>query len=197
MGKSLERRGEQENKNGEMKELSLHILDIVQNSIHAKATKIEIKILEDLKANILSITITDNGSGMKKEVIENILDPFFTTKNKKTGLGIPLFKQHAELAGGDLILKSEPGKGTELKATFEHDNFDRQPMGNIVQTIVSLIRSNPEIDYIYQHKVNKKEFELNMVEIKQELEGLPVNSPEIIGFLEQMMSENLKEIGAT
>ncbi len=179
-----------------MKELSLHILDIVQNSIHARASRIGIKVVEDNKHNLLSIEISDNGMGMQQEVIDNILDPFFTTKDKKTGLGIPLFKQHAELAGGDLKLKSTPGKGTTLIASFEHNNIDRQPMGNIVQTLTGLIRSNPYIDFIYQHKINDKEFTLNTIEIKNEIDGIPISSKEVMSFLEQMIKENLEDIGS-
>lgn len=179
-----------------MKELSLHILDIVQNAVHAKATKIEIEVDEAITNNLLEISIRDNGTGMEQSVIDRILDPFFTTKNKKTGLGIPLFKQHAELAGGNLEIKSVVGKGTEVAATFEHGHFDRQPMGDIVKTLIGLLRSYPEIDFIYKHSVNAKRFELNMIEIKKELDGLPVNSPEIIKFLVQMIEENLNDIGA-
>lgn len=179
-----------------MKELSLHILDIVQNSIHAEASEIKIEVIEDIQRNLLSISIEDNGKGMTQEIVNRLLDPFFTTKQKKTGLGIPLLKQHAELAGGNLEIDSEPGKGTCIKATFEHRHFDRQPMGDVTQTLIGLIRSNPEINFIYKHSVNEKKFELNMSKIKEELDGLPVNSREILNFLEQMIKENLNEIGA-
>lgn len=197
MGKGFKRFGWSQTQDEQMKELSLHILDIVQNSIQAKATRIEIEVDEVITNNLLKISITDNGVGMEQAVIERVLDPFFTTKNKKTGLGIPLIKQHAELSGGNLEITSEVGIGTRLTASFEHRHFDRQPMGNIVQTIIGLLRSFPAIDFIYKHSVNAKNFELNMVEIKKELDGLPVNAPEIIKFLEQLIEENLTEIGAT
>ncbi len=177
-----------------MKELSLHILDIVQNSIHANASKIEVSIIENEQENQITISVADNGSGMSEEQIKNTLDPFFTTKKKKTGLGIPLLKQHAELAGGKIDIQSELGTGTTLSAWFEYHNMDRQPMGDLTRTITGLIRSNPEIDFVYKHKVADKEFILNLAEIKKELDGIPVNTPSVINFLDDMITESIKEI---
>jgi Histidine kinase-, DNA gyrase B-, and HSP90-like ATPase len=177
-----------------MKELSLHILDIVQNSLQAEATEIKIFVVEDLIQNIYSIKIVDNGKGIPEEKLSSLLDPFFTTKNKKTGLGIPLLKQHAEMAGGNLRIESKVGIGTSIIATFQHDNLDRQPMGNIVETITGIIRYNSETKFIYHHQYDEKEFELNTDEIKSELGEIPINSREVINFIEEYMHENLNEI---
>jgi hypothetical protein len=177
-----------------MKELSLHILDIVQNSLHAGATKVSISVLENLTENIYTIEIEDNGKGIPEEKISNLLDPFYTTKNKKTGLGIPLLKQHAEMAGGDLRIESKVGIGTIIIVTFQHDNLDRQPMGKIEATMSGIIRANPETRFIYRHRFNKKEFMLDTGEIKAELGEIPINSKEVLNFIEEFISENLNEI---
>ncbi|MBN2487015.1 MAG: ATP-binding protein [Bacteroidales bacterium] len=177
-----------------MKELSLHILDIVQNSLHAGATEIEVTIAENLHENLFSVCITDNGHGIPAKELLNLQDPFFTTKKKKTGLGIPLLKQHAEMAGGNIEIKSEVGKGTTITATFEHNHFDRQPMGNIAGTITGIIRANPETRFIYKHSFNDKEFALDTTEIKTELEDIPINSNEVLRFIQDYIHENLNKL---
>jgi DNA topoisomerase VI subunit B len=177
-----------------MKELSLHILDIVQNSIQANASKIEITITEDNHHNSMVIQVADNGNGMTDETLRQVLDPFYTTKNKKTGLGIPLLKQHAEMTGGDLTIKSSVDFGTKITAKFVKNHFDRQPIGNIAATLTSLIRSNPSIHFKYLHQVDEKKFELDTNELLDELDGIQIDNPEIIRFLEQMINENLSII---
>jgi hypothetical protein len=177
-----------------MKELSLHILDIVQNSLHADATEISVSVLEDLKNNLYSISIKDNGIGIPKERLENLLDPFYTTKNKKTGLGIPLLKQHAEMAGGNLSIESQEGVGTTLTATFGHNHLDRQPMGDIVATVTGIVRANPQIRITYMHQINEKKFIFDTSEIKAELENVPINSKEVLNFIDVYLRDNLNEL---
>lgn len=177
-----------------MKELSLHILDLAQNSVNAGATAIQIIVTENTVANKLEIKISDNGKGMTDEVLKQISDPFFTTGNKKTGLGIPLVQQHTKATGGEFKIKSSPGKGTILTAVFAHNHIDRQPMGDIAATITSLIRSYPNIDFIYRHSFNNKQFTIDTCEIKLELDGIPINKKEIIDFIYDMIDENLQEI---
>jgi hypothetical protein len=177
-----------------MKELSLHILDIVQNSLHAGASKISIEVCEKVKKNIFTIRINDNGKGISKELMSSLLDPFYTTKNKKTGLGIPLLKQHTEMTGGNLHIESHEGAGTTLTATFTRNHLDRQPLGDITRTVSGLIRTNPKTRIIYSHEIDKKKFLLDTQEINNELEGLPINSNDVINFIEEFIRDNLKEI---
>jgi hypothetical protein len=177
-----------------MKEISLHILDIVQNSIHAGASVIKIYISENNSQNLFEVKITDNGAGMDKETLNQITDPFFTTGNKKTGLGIPLLKQHTEATGGKLIIESEKGKGTIVDALFINDHMDRQPLGDIASTITGLVRTCPDIEFIYRHSYNSKHFTFDTNEIKKELDGIQINNNEIISFLNDMIKENLEEI---
>lgn len=136
-----------------MEDLSLHILDIAENAVRAKAKKIEIEILEDIKGNLLSVHIKDDGEGMDEEALKKALDPFFTTKqNRKIGMGLSLLAQAAKETGGDVKLNSKVGKGTDMSASFQYDHPDRKPLGDINETLAALIAGHPDIHFIYEHK---------------------------------------------
>lgn len=174
-----------------MEELSLHILDIVENSIRAGASKIEIKIGEDEKRDLLSIMIKDNGQGMDEETLQRACDPFFTTKkNRRFGLGLPLLREAAKAANGNLTIKSKKGKGTTIEANFQYSHIDRQPLGNIGQTLLTLIIGNPEIDFLFVRKKNGHNYRLDTKKIKVKLKNKPLNSLEGI----KMLRDSLKEI---
>jgi C4-dicarboxylate-specific signal transduction histidine kinase len=136
-----------------MEDLSLHVLDVAENAIMADASRIEIFITDDRDEGIQSIEIIDNGTGMDEETKKKVLDPFFTTKNKKTGLGIPLFAQAAKDAGGRMEIQSASGKGTKIKATFKLDHIDKKPLGNMDETMRVLKATHPEVDFIYEYIV--------------------------------------------
>jgi signal transduction histidine kinase len=138
-----------------MEDLSLHILDIAENSISASAKKIEIKIDEDLSEDLLTVAIKDDGKGMSEQALQKALDPFFTTrKTRKVGLGLSLLAQAARQSDGRIELSSTPGQGTSVKATFCLSHPDRKPMGDIQETLQTLIAGHPEIDFSYEHKKN-------------------------------------------
>lgn len=180
-----------------MKDLSSHVMDIVQNSVRAEAGKIEIEIEEDLKKDFLTITIRDNGSGMDAETLKKVRDPFFTSRTvRKVGLGIPLLQQNAERTGGYVAIESQKGKGTEIKAVFVHAHLDRPPLGNISNTVVLLIVANPSIHFIYTHRTPKGEYRFDSVEVKEVLGDVPLNDPDIVHALEEMIQENLHELEA-
>lgn len=178
-----------------MKDLSLHILDIVQNSIVAGASLIQVDIDEQTNANSLVIRISDNGKGMDEETLKKVTDPYYTSRTtRKVGLGIPLFKQNAELTGGSLKLSSSPGAGTVLEAHFQHQHLDRPPLGDIAGVMVILVSANPELDFIYAHQLNQKNYTFDTREIKEVLEGIPLNEPEVVKMLRNMIKENLSEL---
>jgi hypothetical protein len=178
-----------------MEDLSLHILDIVENSITAGATNIWIKINEDIKKNLLLVEISDNGKGMNEEMLKNALDPFYTTRTTRNiGLGIPFLADAAREAGGDISIKSVKGEGTTITATFLHDNIDRKPLGDIGKTLIVIIASNPGIDIVFEHKKNTSEYLLDTAEIKKELEGVPINAPEVIRFIKKDINVWLNSI---
>ena len=178
-----------------MKELSLHILDLAQNSIKAKATELKIKIVENLQDDYMKIIIEDNGEGVKTEFLENILDPFTTTRTtRKVGLGLPLFQAAAERCDGKLEIDSEIGKGTKVKATFKHSHIDRAPLGDIEGTIAIIIQGNPDLEVYYQHIVNNNKFDFSTVEVRKELEGVPINEPAVIKFIKEYLTENIQNL---
>ncbi len=174
-----------------MEELSLHILDIVENSIAAKAGKIEIRISEDKKKDLLFIEVIDNGIGMDQETVNKVLDPFYTTKKVRPfGLGIPLLSEAAKAANGRFSVKSKKGKGTKIRADFQFSHIDRQPLGDIQQTIITLVMGNPEVDLIFVYKKDGHEYRLDTRELKVRLKETPINS--LSGI--QMVREDLKKM---
>jgi hypothetical protein len=180
-----------------MKDVSLHILDIVQNSISAKASKIELTIEENTKKNTYKVAITDNGKGMSEEMARKVTDPFVTSRTtRKVGLGLPLFKQNAELTGGTFNLKSKEGEGTQVVVEFILDNIDRLPAGDLPGSYMLLVTSNPDLDFVFKHITSKGEYIFDTREIKQVLGEIPINDLSVNKYLREMISENLTEIGA-
>lgn len=178
-----------------MTELSLHILDIVQNSIAAQANLIEITVIQDQKADIVTIEITDNGKGMNEEQVKKATDPYFTSRTtRKVGMGLSLFKQAAELCNGALTIESKSGIGTKIKVFMQYSHIDRQPLGDIAGTIVLLISSNPTIDFIYKQITNKGTYVLDTKAIKKELGDVPITNPKVVKFIREMIQENIYEI---
>jgi signal transduction histidine kinase len=138
-----------------MEDLSLHILDIAENSITASAKRIEIRIEEDQAKDLLTIEIKDDGKGMDEQVLKKVLDPFFTTRTtRRVGLGLSLLAQAARETDGNLELDSRNGEGTTVRASFRLSHPDRKPMGDILETIRTLVIGHPEIDFMYEHKKN-------------------------------------------
>jgi hypothetical protein len=178
-----------------MKDLSLHILDIVQNSIRAKSKLIEISIDELPDADRFVITITDDGAGMTKEELKRAVDPFYTSRTtRKVGLGLSLFRQNAEQTGGNLHIESEHGKGTKVTATFGFHHLDRPVMGDLVGCLLILICSSGITDYVFQHKTPFGEYVLDSREIRKTLENVPIDHPEVRFFLKEMIAGNLEQI---
>lgn len=178
-----------------MRELSLHILDIVQNSIAAGAQVIEVIIEEDTAKNIFNITVIDDGKGMDKEILEQVIDPFTTSrKTRDVGLGIPLLKAAAERCDGYFKIESTPGEGTILKANFVHGHIDRAPLGDMVETLIGVIMVNPQLEFIYKHSFNEHIMFFDTKEIKKELEGVRINEITVINWLRGYLVELFQEL---
>jgi hypothetical protein len=178
-----------------MKDLSLHILDIVQNSIRAKARLIEIEISELPECDQLIISISDDGSGMSDEQLQQASDPFYTSRTtRKVGLGLSLLKQNAETTGGSFSIDSKLNQGTTVKAIFGYNHIDRPVLGDLVGTLVLLICSPGDTDYVFKHQTPFGEFELDTREIRQTLEDVPISHPDIRTFIQEMLRENLEQI---
>lgn len=173
----------------------MHILDIAQNSISAGASLVEIAVTEDEKQNVFSFSVSDNGKGMSPAFLKKVTDPFTTTRTtRRVGLGLPLLKAACRQAGGELDIWSEPGVGTRVTATFGYDNIDRQPLGDIAGTMMSLITLNPQIDFCYRHKVGENEFSADTREMKEILGGVPLSTPEVALWLAGYFKENIQNL---
>jgi len=178
-----------------VEDLSLHILDIVENSLAAGARRVEIRIEENLKADRMTIEISDDGSGMNEEMVKQALDPFFTTKTtRRVGLGLPLLAEACRLSNGKLTLESLPGKGTTVRAMFQHSHIDRKPLGNMSDTLITLIIGHPEVDLLYEHRKGDAEFSLDTREIKGELGDVPLNAPQIVRALRECIFSGLQQV---
>ena len=179
-----------------MDELSLNILDIAQNSISAEATLVEIDVEEDDSSNSIMIRVKDNGKGMSEDFLETVDDPFITTRTtRKIGLGISFLKEAAEMTGGKVDLKSELGIGTTITAVFVKNHIDRQPIGNLTETIIILVTLNPDIDFNIRYKVNENEFVFSTQEVKVLLgDDTPLGSPAIASFLTEFVREHIENL---
>jgi anti-sigma regulatory factor (Ser/Thr protein kinase) len=176
-----------------MEDLSLHILDIAENSVAARADKIEIRISEDIKKDLLSVEIIDNGIGMDKETQKKSIDPFYTTKTvRRFGFGLSLLREAAKAANGHFSIQSEKGEGTRIKVDFQYSHIDRKPLGDIGQTIITIVIGNPEIDLIYMHKKNNQKYSLDTRKIKARLKEAPINSPAGIRMIRDDLKKDTK-----
>lgn len=173
-----------------MRELSLNVMDIAQNSVRAKASVIIIEITEDTEQSTLEIKITDDGCGISEEQVKSVIDPFFTTRTtRKVGLGIPLFKMAAEQTGGYLDIKSQLGKGTVVTAKFISSHMDMTPLGDINSTISILIRCNPDTNIVFTHTVDDKTFTLDTRKLKEVLGDVPLDTPEVMQWIDDYLKE--------
>ncbi len=178
-----------------MKELALHIMDIAQNSLTAGATVITIEVQEDTSTDLLEIAINDNGCGMPPDVLARVTDPYTTSRTtRKVGMGLPLLRDAAVMAQGELRINSEVGKGTSVHAAFRHSHWDRQPLGDIAGIITLLVQSNLGVDFIYRHSKNGKEYVFDTREVREILQGIPLNTPDVVRLMREMLETNLEEI---
>ena len=177
-----------------MRELSLNVMDVAQNSIVADARNITIRVMEE--GPQLTIEIEDDGHGMTPEQLEHVTDPFFTTRTtRKVGLGVPLFKMQAEMTGGSFIIDSKPGVGTDVKAVFDTSHVDMTPIGDMESTIHLLITCNPDSDFVYHRSRDGKAFTLDTKELREVLGGdVPLNSPDVAMWIKDFLQENLESI---
>lgn len=178
-----------------MTELSLNVLDIVNNSIRANASLIEITVCIHRSTDTLTIEITDNGCGMTKEQLERVHDPFYTTRTTRgVGLGIPFFQQAALSTGGSFAIKSKPGIGTTVTAVFGLSHIDRMPLGDMNSTIFTLIMANQQIDFLYTYIFDDRQFHLDTREFREILGGIPFDTPQVSNYIKEYLEENQKDV---
>lgn len=176
-----------------MKELSLNILDITENSVKAGAKLTEITVEE--RGNHLTLTIKDDGCGMTPEIVESVTDPFYTTRTtRKVGMGIPLLKLAAEQTGGSfgIVSKTQDNDGchgTTVTAEFLSDSIDFTPLGDVISTIVTLIQGHPETDFLFRHIKDGGEVKLDTRELRGILGDVPLNNYEVTKWIEGYLRE--------
>ena len=178
-----------------MKEISLNVLDIAQNSISAGADLIEISVEQDSRRDLLTVLIRDNGCGMTAQQLEQIRDPFYTTRTTRSiGLGVPLFRMAAEMSGGALEIDSSPGRGTVVKALFGLSHIDRMPLGDICSTMVALIQGNPVIDFVYCQMLDGEQFTLDTRELRAVLEDVSLNTPDVLAWIRECVMQGISSL---
>jgi anti-sigma regulatory factor (Ser/Thr protein kinase) len=176
-----------------VKELSLHILDIAENSISAGATRIEINVLERKAVDRLRIEVRDNGRGMDAGLAAAVSSPFVTTRTtRKVGLGIPLIKAAAETCNGNFTLESTPSIGTTITVEFQHSHIDRMPMGDLSGTWLTLLVSHPDITWVFEHRTDEGTFRLDSDELTSILDGLSISEPAVLSFLRVYLEDGIK-----
>lgn len=172
----------------------MNILDIVENSIGAGASTVDIAIDYQHDGTLL-LTVDDDGAGMDKETVMSAISPFYTSRTtRKVGFGIPFLKMAAEMTGGEFGIESEPGKGTAVKATFITEHIDMVPLGDLGSTMSVLISCNPETDFVCAVRRNGRSFTVSSREIKNILDGVPIESPEVAVFIKEFVEENLRPL---
>jgi len=178
-----------------MRELSLHLLDIAENGVSAGAQNITITIVEDLRTDRLKLAVEDDGRGMDAAMVEQVTNPFITTRTtRKVGLGIPLLKLAAEMCDGSLTVESTPNVGTTVNVDFRRSHIDRMPLGDVVGTLLALLVGWPQVHWVLRYRVDDEEFVFDDAPIKEELGDLPLSDPEVIGFLRGALREGIADV---
>jgi len=177
-----------------MRELALHILDIVENAIEANAHRIVLTIVENLDEDRLEITVQDDGQGMDAEMVKRVRDPFFTTRSTRhVGLGIPLFAAAAERCAGELVIQSAPSQGSTVMATFQHSHVDRAPLGDMAGTLMCILLRGEHFDLIYMHRIlegaSERAFELDSGQLLHELGDIPLSHPTVRRWLSEFVAQ--------
>ena len=173
-----------------MKELSLHVLDIAQNAVRAEAARLSIAL--ERCGGMLTITITDDGCGMSEDFLKGVTDPFVTTRTtRRVGMGLPLYKLAAEQAGGSFAIRSRQGEGhgTVVTATFDTGNIDCPPLGDMTETVITLLQGNPSLALDYSCAGEDGEKRLSTDEMREFLGGVPLNAPEVLDWVREYLCE--------
>jgi len=181
-----------------MLELSLHILDVLENAVEAGAKRIELNIIEDRVQDTMRIEAKDNGRGMSRELCERVLDPFVTTRTtRRVGLGLPLLAAAARRCEGDLSVESEPGRGARVEATFRRSHLDRAPLGDMASTLLAVLLADPPVDVAYTHQVDGRRFEFDSAQVRAELGEVPLSQAPVRKWIERTVREGEESLRQT
>ena len=178
-----------------MKELSLHILDIVKNSVSAGAAHITLSLTQT-EDGALTIVISDDGRGMAPEFLAAVTDPFTTTRTtRKVGLGLPLYRMAAEQTGGSMEIESALGAGTTVTAVFHTDHLDCAPMGDFAGTAALLIQGSPQVEWTVTHATPRGEYTFSTAQVREILgEDIPLDAPEVFAWMSEYLAEQEESV---
>lgn len=183
-----------------MKEISLHLLDIAENSVSAHAKNVRIDVCEDFRVNQLVTIVEDDGDGLTAEAVKQVTDPFYTNRTeRKVGLGIPLFKASAEACQGAMKISSAPGAGTKVEVNFQHTHIDRMPLGDLSSTFLTLLLAHPEVHWFFTYAFNPpykgslRKFEFDDQPVKETLDGFSLTHPDVITFIRSALEEGIAQ----
>lgn len=180
-----------------MKTITDHIVDILQNSTRAGATEVKLDVIVGSEEGMLEFIISDNGSGIPDDIIETVADPFTTTrKTRRVGLGLPLLRQHASLAGGSLEITSAKGSGTVIRASFGIDSIDRQPLGNLGEAVTLFITGNQGVNLVFSYSSASGTYNVSSSDISESLDGDDLGRPVWFQVIREMITGNLNQLGA-
>lgn len=178
-----------------MHDLSLHLLDVLGNSVRARAHRATASIDADPARDLLTVRIEDDGCGMDEALLREVADPYRTTRaTRKVGLGVPFFKEAAESAGGAFGIASEPGRGTSLWGTFRIGHVDRLPLGDVGETFSVLVRSNPDMEFALAFTAPGRRFDLASEEIRETLGDVPLDRPEVLAWIRDTVADGQREV---
>jgi len=176
-----------------LREIALHIMDIIENGLDAEASLITLSIAENHEEKVIRISIKDNGRGIPEGMLAQITDPFVTTRTtRRVGLGLSLFKEAAKRCDGEFDIRSKQGKGTVVRASFRTDHIDTPPLGDVAGSLTSLIMAHPEVDFVYTHEADGNQFEMDTRQIKKELDDVPIYHHEVIVHIARTIREFLE-----
>ena len=182
-----------------MKDLSLNLLDIAENSVKAGATLTQLLLTQE--AGILTFQVVDDGCGMTEEVLRGVVDPFYTTRTtRKVGMGLPLLRMAAEQTGGTMTVESRhvdaypDNHGTVVTAVFHTDHIDCPPLGDVVASLITLIQGHPDTDFLFTHRLGEQEVKLDTRELREVLQGVPLDSYEVLQWIEGYLREQYQSI---
>lgn len=179
-----------------MRELALHLLDLAENSVAAEAHAISIRVEEDLSADRLYLSLSDDGRGMAPALLARVLDPFVTSRTeRKVGLGLPLLKAAAEACQGGLTVHCAPGQGTTVSADFQRSHLDRMPLGDLAGTWLTLLVAHPHIHWRFEYVAGPRRFVFDDDLIKQQLAGVLLSDPAVLRFVRSLLQAGVADVG--
>jgi len=175
-----------------VEDLCFHLVDLVQNSVAASSATITVTIRAEEKKGMLTLEVRDDGRGMDAQTLSKAQDPFFTSKSfKKVGLGLPLLQATTQLCRGDFHLSSEPGQGTRVRAAMERNHVDCPPLGDLTGTILQLLVSLDEINFVFEFTCPEGRFFISSAEVREQAGGLHLSHPEVYAFLQEYIHTHL------